>query len=152
MKFQTLLLSLRYEIVLTFLVAMFGKHETIALLLSKGANPNIGNNRNTTALHKAAQRGELRCLNLLLQSGATINVQDEDGITSLHRAINALAETKNTEKAGKIMRCITELVNRKARLNLSDKDGCIPSDLAAKHGLTEVLELLVQHEADISHR
>jgi ankyrin repeat protein len=54
---------------------MQGRDDILELLLSKNANPNIGNNRFTAPLHKAPQRGEIKCLKLLLQWGADINVQ-----------------------------------------------------------------------------
>lgn len=132
--------------------AMFGKAEVLSMLLNKGANPNIGNNRNTTALHKAAQRGELKCLQILIQAGASINAQDEASGTPLHRAINELGEFNGTEKGTKIIKCITELVNRKAKLNLSDDDGCLPFDLVAKHGISELIDLFEKHGADLHHR
>lgn len=55
--------------------------------MQRGANPNVGNNRNTTPLHKAGQRGELRCLKLLLDAGAKVDSQDEDDVTPLHRYV-----------------------------------------------------------------
>ena len=64
---------------------MTGRDDILELLLSKGANPNIENSRSTTPLHKAAQRGELKCLILLLKAGADVNVQDDDGLTPVHR-------------------------------------------------------------------
>lgn len=48
---------------------MQGREDIITLLIDRGVDPNIGNNRHTTPLHKAAQRGELKCLIALLQSG-----------------------------------------------------------------------------------
>ena len=70
--------------------AMQGRDDILELLLSRGANPNIGNNRMTTPIHKAVQRGEFKCLQVLLKGGAKLNVQDEDRITPLHRGLNEL--------------------------------------------------------------
>jgi ankyrin repeat protein len=50
------------------------------------------------------------------------------------------------------MKCITELITRKAKLNLSDNEGCWPLDLSAKYGLVELLQLLAEHGADVNHR
>ena len=72
--FRLIYISFFWKILRIFL-AMFGKHETLSLLINKGANPNIGNNRNTTPLHKAAQRGEIKCLQLLINASANINFQ-----------------------------------------------------------------------------
>jgi ankyrin repeat protein len=47
---------------------------------------------------------------------------------------------------------LVELVNRKAKLNLSDKAGCFALDLAAKYGLTEHIEHLVKSGSDLHHK
>lgn len=53
-------------------------------------------------------------------------------MTPIHRAINELNPQKNPEKPEKIKACIVELINRRARINLTDKDGYFPLDLVAK--------------------
>ncbi len=55
-------------------------------------------------------------------------------------------------KAKKIVECINELVAAKAKLNLSDKDGCFPLDLAAKFGLTDLLKTMISAGGDIHHK
>lgn len=94
-------------------VNTLGNPDILSLLLSRGADPNISNNRATTPIHKAAQRGELECLQLLLKANANINYQDEEGITPLHRALNELgivSEKKIAQKAEKIRSCVQLLI------------------------------------------
>lgn len=133
--------------------AMQGRDDILQLLISKGANANIGNNRGTTPLHKAPQRGELKCLKILLGAGADINAQDDDDVTPLHRGLYELGSGQNsTLKIQKISDCVSELISCKAKLNLSDKEGCFPLDLAAKFGLNDHLKSLITAGGDIHHK
>lgn len=131
---------------------MQGRDDILAILIERGANPNIGNNRSTTPLHKAVQRGELKCVQVLVKAGAKINAQDEDLVTPLHRGIGELAETKdNASKTANIKKAIAELIQHKPKLNLSDKEGLYPLDLAAKVGESELIDAFIGAGADIKH-
>jgi ankyrin repeat protein len=44
--------------------------EMVTLLLDRGADPNAADNRGFTALHRAAELGDLRIAELLLNRGA----------------------------------------------------------------------------------
>lgn len=59
---------------------------------------------------------------------------------------------KDSEVTNRIISCITELVAKKAKLNLSDNQGFFPLDVAARYGLIEVIDLLVQGGADLQHK
>lgn len=56
------------------------------------------------------------------------------------------------ERKTKIKECILELLHQKAKLNLSDKEGLFPLDVAAKYGLVELIDLLVKSGGDITHK
>lgn len=75
-----------------------GDPDLVALILKRGANPNLGNKRKVTPLHRAAsmrhvdmteQRIEAhgRCIDLLIDAGANVNARDANGETPLHRAV-----------------------------------------------------------------
>ena len=53
------------------------------MLLDAGAELNTVNSNGSTALHCAAEAGNLRCLELLLQAGATISTRNNEGKTAI---------------------------------------------------------------------
>ncbi len=59
----------------SFVASMQGRNDILGILILKGANVCIGNNRNTTPIHKAVQAGEMKCMKTLMKAGADINVQ-----------------------------------------------------------------------------
>eukprot|EP01125_Pyxidicula_operculata_P012370 TRINITY_DN4061_c0_g1_i1.p1 TRINITY_DN4061_c0_g1~~TRINITY_DN4061_c0_g1_i1.p1 ORF type:complete len:1793 (+),score=446.36 TRINITY_DN4061_c0_g1_i1:61-5439(+) len=132
--------------------SMQGRSDILELLLERKADPNIGNNRATTPLHKAPQRGQLKCLQMLLAAGANVNCQDEDDITPLHRTLNELGmQKKNSEKANNIAACVTELLKRGSKLNLSDHEGLYVLDVASRYGLVAQVKEMIDLGADIHH-
>ena len=60
--------------------------ELVAYLLTKGVDVNAVMDDRVTALHLAAQRGNIPIADLLLQHGANINAIDAKGWTPLDRA------------------------------------------------------------------
>ncbi|KAI1744084.1 ankyrin repeat-containing domain protein [Xylaria scruposa] len=64
-----------------------GHEEVIRFLLKAGANPNLPNKENRTALHWAAASGNATIIRLLLENGADAETRDIDGMTPLHFAI-----------------------------------------------------------------
>jgi len=61
----------------------------LATLVSAGHNINASDSANQTALHYAAQRGEIECLKILIASGATIDARDDLRQTPLYLATGA---------------------------------------------------------------
>ncbi|KAL4853422.1 Acyl-CoA-binding domain-containing protein 4 [Chlorella vulgaris] len=70
--------------------ARCGDAAAVGRMLQHGADPNQRGNDGETALHWAADRGQLQVLRMLLDHGADINAIDGDGMAALHYA--ALAE------------------------------------------------------------
>jgi ankyrin repeat protein len=66
--------------------------------------------------------------------------------------IGEKSPTTSEEKKNKIKDCIIEVVNQKAKLNFSDKDGLFTLDLAARYGLVDLVELLVKSGGDVNHK
>ena len=66
--------------------AFFKKADTVKLLLTNGANPNLQDNAGRTALMQAANVGAEDIVDLLLDNGANPNIQDKFGRTALSDA------------------------------------------------------------------
>lgn len=64
-----------------------GHLETVAFLLSAGANVNAHNNNDhwgTTPLHAAAHANQAAIAKLLIEQGADVNAKDMNGKTPMH--------------------------------------------------------------------
>jgi ankyrin repeat protein/protein-tyrosine phosphatase len=59
----------------------------VKTILERGGDVNAMNRRHSTALHSAAERGDLPIVNLLLNHGACVNLQDDLGCTPLNLAL-----------------------------------------------------------------
>jgi ankyrin repeat protein len=60
--------------------------EIAKILLENGANPDLPNNDNSTALHKAASQGNIDAINLLLMHKASVDVRGNKGYTPMQEA------------------------------------------------------------------
>lgn len=90
-------------------------------LLSNGANVNaVTRSGKATPLHRAVTQNHIHIVELLLTANADVNLQDSDGFTPLHRAIMSDCPV------------IAKLLISKTNLNLRDKSGCTPNQLADK--------------------
>ena len=99
---------------------------------------NFTNDREETALHKAAAKGHRNIIQLLLSKGASLEVKDMDGSTPLHRAVRG-GHTNTVEL----------LLSKGASLEAKDTDGWTPLHYAARHGHTNTVELLVSKGASL---
>ena len=96
-------------------------------LLNRGANVNaITRSGRATALHRAATQRHAHIVELLLNANADANIQDADGLTALHRAIMSDCDP------------VSKLLIPKTRLDLTDKSGCTPKQMAEKKGKQEL--------------
>jgi len=63
-----------------------------ALLLAKGANPNLRAEAGVTVFHEVAITGQIDLAEMLLKHGADLNVKDNSGKTPLAHAIDSKQE------------------------------------------------------------
>lgn len=63
-----------------------GAEATVEFLLSRGINSDIRNMQGNTALHYAADSGDIKVIKALLRLMADANIKNEDGNTPLHMA------------------------------------------------------------------
>jgi ankyrin repeat protein len=100
----------------------------ITLMLDKGADPNRAMKNGTTALMVTASRQSrgadaaprtIEALKALLDRGADVNAATPDGSTALHQAV------------GRPNEVVRFLVEKGARLEVKDKFGRTPLDIAS---------------------
>lgn len=95
-----------------------------------------------TALHYAASRGHLACVERLVYIGRVpLNEVSSDGETALHAASYAGFET-----------IVEFLIDHGADVDMADKYGETALFYAARQERTSVVRLLVQRGADVKHR
>ncbi|XP_068971924.1 transient receptor potential channel pyrexia-like isoform X2 [Bombus flavifrons] len=118
--------------------------ENVDLLVEKGANVHLKNHRDQTALHIASRSHSLECVEILLKKGGCDpNIEDNDGRTPLHLALGRSLLAYD----------VTELlIMWKANINKTDKYGYTPLHIAALNELSQCVDILIQHGADLSAR
>ncbi|MBU0513672.1 MAG: ankyrin repeat domain-containing protein, partial [Proteobacteria bacterium] len=126
--------------------AKWGHYILTALILLKGANPNISTSGGVTPLHLAAgtlysDLGRSECcttvMELLLDNGAEIDTVDFSGNTALHYAV----EIGHTE----IVRLLT---SKGAEVDTVGHSGNTVLHYAVERGHTEIVRLLMSNGAD----
>jgi len=84
-----------------------------------------------TALHKAAEKGNIEIVKLLLENGAKIDVEDTEGWRPLH-----MAAWNGEQKVVKL------LLEKKADVNAQNKYGKIPLSMAYQNQHASVVKLI----------
>jgi len=96
----------------------------------------------STALHTAAQKGQIEVARFLLANGADIEAKTRNqGWTPLHWSVF---------EGHKAM--VDFLLSQKADVQATDNNGATPLHLAARKGFKSVMELLLDHHAEVDAR
>jgi ankyrin repeat protein len=103
--------------------------DIMRLLLDSGANPDIQDKRQWSALHFAAQEQSADGIELLVSHGATVDIADSDGNTPLSKAVF------NYRGNGDAVSALLRLGADRHREN---KHGVSPAGLAHKIGNYDV--------------
>ncbi|KOX73970.1 Transient receptor potential channel pyrexia, partial [Melipona quadrifasciata] len=116
----------------------------VLLDAERGANVHLKNHRDQTALHIASRSHSFECVEILLKKGGCDpNIEDSDGRTPLHLALGRSLLAYD----------VTELlITWKANINKTDKYGYTPLHIAALNELSQCVDVLIQHGADLSAR
>jgi len=149
--------------------AMSGNTEIVRLLLDHGADLNVENHDHLTPLFMAAGEGHRDVVLLLLERGAAVDGRSESGWTLLHVAANrgdvelaklllakGLAVDAPTEAHRTALHwASTEamarlLIDAGAAVESRGPDGRTPLHLAAFFGFTDVVDVLLAHEAAVN--
>lgn len=107
-------------------------------LVQMGANVDERNEREETALHWAARRGNLVLVQVLLRHGAAVDVQNDKGFTPLHWAA-----------AGGHLYVVDELLSRGANPNAVNVYEATPLHWAAISGSDAVVARLIEAGAKV---
>lgn len=155
------------------IAAMMGHDAIVRTLLEKGADIDIRDGQGWTPLLYAAANGHQRVVHVLLSLGADVQAKDEDGWDPLLLAIlnghelmvdqllSHGADLKSTVTGGysplliaayhgydSIVRLICHLSSRED-IETKDAFGQTPLLVATRRGHEDVIDTLLQHEANI---
>ena len=92
-----------------------------------------------TALHRAAESGQLKCVEILLDKGIDVNACNNYDWTAIHYAAG------NGHKE-----CVNLLLNRGSKVNHKINDGRTALFRASSNGSVECIEILLNWGADIN--
>jgi serine/threonine-protein phosphatase 6 regulatory ankyrin repeat subunit B len=127
------------------LAASHGSQDVVLKLLEMGVNINIVDTTSImTPLHYAASRGQLDTLGILLMNKANPKAQDNTDWTPLHY-IAGKAEAGDE----KWVSCARLLLAEDIDLEAIETSGRTVLHLASSNGADEIVQLLLQHGANI---
>lgn len=116
-----------------------GQVKTVELLLSKGADIHLQNDKQGNALIAAARNGRYKTVDLLLSKGAEVNAQNaEQGF-----ALNAAA--RNGQR-----KTVEVLLHKGADINARNDRHGSALNAAARNGHLAIVELLVDKGANVN--
>lgn len=108
------------------------------LLLSKGADVSRQDSSSATALHFAAETGQLELVSTILAAGGRVDDVDYSGHTAIFKAVQ-----------GGSLEVLRLLLEYNADPNVRDIWGDTPLHLAAKIGVEKLALLLLDHGAEV---
>nr|XP_053638367.1 transient receptor potential channel pyrexia-like [Cherax quadricarinatus] len=111
----------------------------LRLLLEAGLSTDIPDKAGVTALHLAANKGRVKCLQELLQWKASVDIRDDIGHTPLHYA--------TFSRHRKALTCIHLLIRAGASRNVRTNKGFTPLHVAAEVGNVAAARALLDEGA-----
>jgi len=113
--------------------------EQLKLLISKGADLKLRDQKDMTLLHRAAEQGRLHIADFLIKNSASVNARSgEYGMTPLHLAA----------REGHV-NVVELLIDTGAQINVHSTSGHTPLRRAVDGGQIDVVRLLISKGADI---
>ena len=112
--------------------------EVLETITNHGADVNVTDKKNRTALMKACNKRNINALNVLLRAGADPKITDDDGNTSLHHAV----------RGGCSKEVLETLINHGADVNATNKNNITPLIKACNKRNKNAINVLLHAEAD----
>ncbi|XP_015426951.1 PREDICTED: ankyrin repeat domain-containing protein 53, partial [Myotis davidii] len=126
--------------------AALGNLEWLRFCLNPDLEGFLTDNKGFTAIHFAAQKGKLECLQVLVEEYKfPVDLPTKNGQTPLHLVIHK--ENKNV-----VLPCVHYLLQHGAALNTQTRNGSTPLHLAAREGLLSCVKVLVKNGANVHAR
>jgi serine/threonine-protein phosphatase 6 regulatory ankyrin repeat subunit B len=137
----------------------------VSLLLECGADPNKRTKDGRTPLHAATSSESahaLQVIKMLITHGASVNAKIrndivpkgcfdlEEGQTALHNAAGTLICNEDDFEDDSNIAAVKFLVEHGAKVNEKDAFGCTPLTYAMMWPSLDVMELLIEHDADVN--
>uniref|UniRef100_A0A8C3VY34 Ankyrin repeat domain 53 n=1 Tax=Catagonus wagneri TaxID=51154 RepID=A0A8C3VY34_9CETA len=123
--------------------AWLGNLEWLRFCLDRPRGLIPADDKGFTAIHFAAQRGHLACLQVLVEEyNFPVNLPTKNGQTPLHLVIHSDNKTV-------ALPCIHYLIQQGAALNTQTCSGATPLHMAAREGLLSCVKALVQNGANV---
>ena len=114
--------------------------EVLQNIIDHGADVNVTNNENQTALLLACEDGNENAITVLLKAGADPNIADADGDICLHDAVRR----DNSKEV------IQAIIDHGADVNATNQDNCTALMFACHKGNEEIINILLKAGADPS--
>lgn len=109
-----------------FRYAQIGNIEKIKSLLEQGADINLQDDDNWTALHYAVDDSQSECLTFLIEQGISLEAKDKEGKTAIYHA------AENGEA-----KCLNILIKHGANIHTTDNHDWTALHAAATNGFVE---------------
>lgn len=116
-----------------------GNKDICLLLISNGANLNLGDIYDNHPIHYACLNGHSDIAEILVQNGANVNIKGYYGRTPLHYACS--------KKRGN-RKVIRKLISMGADVNCMDHSGWTPLMVLTENCLTDIMKELIDAGAD----
>ncbi|XP_036387257.1 ankyrin repeat domain-containing protein 61-like [Megalops cyprinoides] len=134
------------------LAVRYGALPAVGILAGHGADVNASDRSGMLPLHMAAGTLDPAMTAALIRCGADVNkAAHQSGATALHFAVTAAA-VKNGAPLPADLSCISELLTGGALPDAQNKAGRTPLHEACQGGQEEVVDLLLEHGADVNIR
>lgn len=139
-----------------FLAAESGKHEAVQILLDHGVSPDLSNFHGQSLLHRAIWREDCKLVDILIRNEANVDLRDRNGRTpllanaGLKKERGKMHDSSSTRLVLLTTTVLKLLLDRKADIDLKQREGCHELYEAAAFGAEESVEFFLEHDVDPS--